>query len=127
MNEDQCKLTHLEDWQKRFPPSKVRLHLWNACNEHEITVDHNVDKCVEESEEGRVTAGKEFDSPPYRSGHDTVMSHVISVDEIKAFAQYEDECFEEVGELAEEVNVAASCHLKRNRISIQSSEVSSVC
>jgi hypothetical protein len=126
MKEDQCKLSHLENRQERFPPSKVRLDLWKACDENEITVDHNVDECVEEPEEGRMTAGKEFDSPPNRSRHDTVMCHVISVDEIKAFAENEDECFEEVGELAEEVNVAASGHLKESSSLVQSTEVSSV-
>lgn len=132
---DGNELDHLEDGQVLFPP-QVLLHLWPHGGKHVISVHHNVNSGVEESEERWVAARGEFNAPPdcegenndeivkgnakgismtlTTEGHDAVMYHMERWHLIISLSHYEKECIEKLGELAEIIPPRSVSHLQTN-------------
>jgi hypothetical protein len=51
VNEDQSKLSDLEEGVERFPPEEKLLCSWKSCGENEVSVDDDMNGSVDESEE----------------------------------------------------------------------------
>lgn len=72
MEEYYDKLHDLHSGQILFPP-EVLLHMRPKRCQHVIRVHENVDQSVDDTEEGRMTAGEEFDTDPSNDRHHRVM------------------------------------------------------
>lgn len=59
-----------------------------------------------------ILTGQKFHAPPNTDRHDAVMRDVIKIHKVEALAENEDECLEEVGELAEIIPPTASRDLQ---------------
>jgi len=100
MNKNQSKLADLEKREECFPPKEISSRPRNDCNENEVCVDDDVNCCVDEAKECRVSTRQKFHSPPNGNWHYAVMSHMIKVYQIETFQQNVGYGFKEVCELA---------------------------
>lgn len=107
---DQHELHHLQQGQVFLPP-QVLLDFGSHRGEHVVSVHDDVHERVEEAEERAVAAGREFDAPPHRRGHDAVVDDVQRRHLVVPLSHHEEDGVEELGELGEEVPPASGRHL----------------
>ena len=69
---DQYELNHLQDSQIFLPP-QVFLYLGTHGSQHIVCIHDDVHKGIKETEEGRMAAGCEFNTPPDRDRHNAMM------------------------------------------------------
>lgn len=100
---------HLQNGQVLLPP-EVLLHLGSHRGQHVVGVHDDVDEGVQQTEEARVAARGELDTPPDGSGHDAMVDHVQRRHLVVSFAQHKEEGVKELGELGEEVPPTALGH-----------------
>ena len=130
---------HLEGREILFPPDEL-LVLWTHGGHHVIKVHDDVDKSVEQTEEGRVATGSEANTEPDTHRHDAVMNDMQERNVFVLFAQNEEELkkikksnqtfslliffnsnyrVEELGELGKVIPPASVDHLNRINRSIK--------
>lgn len=114
VHHNQNKLYHLHDCQVFLPP-QITLYFGSHCGQHIVGVHEDVHEGVQEPKECRVSTWGEFNAPPDRNGHNTMMNDMQCGDLIVSFAHHEEERIEELGELGEIVPPAAPCSLRRER------------
>ena len=102
VDHDTDELDHLQRGEVLLPPD-VLLVAGSQGGHHVIEVHDDVDEGVEQSEEGRVTAGAEADADPDAERHDAVVDDVQQRNVLVFLAQDEEERVEELGELGEVV------------------------
>jgi hypothetical protein len=80
---------HLESGEVFFPPNEF-LVLRAHGGHHVVEVHDDVDEGVEQTEEGRVTAGRETNSEPDAHWHDAVVDDVQQRNVLIFLAQHEE-------------------------------------
>ena len=81
---------HLEGGQVFLPPDELGV-LRSHGGHHVVKVHDDVDERVEQTEEGRVAAGRETDAEPDAHRHDAVVDDVQQRDVLVLLAQHEEE------------------------------------
>lgn len=114
VHHDQNKLYHLHDCQIFLPP-QITLYSGSHCGQHVVGVHEDVHEGVQEPKECRMSTRGEFNAPPDRNGHNTMMNNMQCGDLIVSLAHHKEERIEELSELGEIVPPAAPCSLQRER------------
>lgn len=114
VHHDQNKLYHLHDCQIFLPP-QITLYFGSHCGQHVVGVHEDVHEGVQEPKECRMSTRGEFNAPPDRNGHNTMMNDMQCGYLIVSLAHHKEERIEELGELGEIVPPAAPCRLQRER------------
>ena len=107
---DQYELNHLQHSQIFLPP-QVFLDLGTHCSQHIVCVHNNMHKGIKETEEGRMAARCEFNTPPNRYRHNAMMYNMQCRNLIITFAHHKEECIKEFGEFWKEVPPATTRRL----------------
>jgi len=109
------ELDHLEGGEVFLPPDEL-LVLGSHGSNHVIEVHDNMHECVEQAEEGGMSAGGEANAEPYAHRHDTVVDDMQQRDMLLFLAQHEEERIEEFSELGEVIPPASVDHPHSNGI-----------
>lgn len=99
---DQNELDHLQDSQIFLPP-QVLLNLGTHGSQHIVGIHNDVYKGVKETEEGRMTAGCKFNTPPDRDRHNAMMYDMQSGNLIITLTHHKEERIKEFGEFWKEI------------------------
>lgn len=102
VHHDSDKLDHLQGGEVPLPP-EVLLELGSEGREQVVRVHHDVDECVEQTEEGTVATWSELDAEPHGHGHASVMNDVQRRHLTSFFTHHKEERIEELCELREVV------------------------
>ena len=81
---------HLEGGEVFLPPDEL-LVLGSHGSNHVIEVHDNMHECVEQAEEGGMSAGGEANAEPYAHRHDTMVDDMQQRDMLLFLAQHEEE------------------------------------
>ena len=80
----------MEGGEVFLPPDEL-LVLGSHGSNHVIEVHDNMHECVEQAEEGGMSAGGEANAEPYAHRHDTVVDDMQQRDMLLFLAQHEEE------------------------------------